>query len=92
MDVTSRDIHFSILFFPISIISVGEVMRGTLKMEAVERFDVPVVTEEYLDAIQKGGAKSMLTQYAIAPWGGEVYSSSTPFFKNSHFYLKLIIN
>ena len=41
-------------------------------MNQVESANVPVVSEEFLDAIQKGGAELMLTQYAIAPWGGKV--------------------
>ena len=42
-------------------------------MDLVERYDIPVVTEEYLDALKdKGGAKKLLPQYAIAPWGGNV--------------------
>ena len=41
-------------------------------MGLVEKYEIPVVTEEYLDALTKGGAKKILTQYAIAPWGGNV--------------------
>jgi len=49
----------------------GEVAKGSVKMGTVEKYNIPVVTEEYLDALDKtGGAKKILTQYAIAPWGG----------------------
>ena len=41
-------------------------------MQSVEKNNIPVVTEDYVDAIKKGGAKLMLTQYSIAPWGGDV--------------------
>ena len=42
-------------------------------MDLVEKYDIPVVTEEYLDALKNNtGAKKLLTQYAIAPWGGNV--------------------
>ena len=40
-------------------------------MKTVETYDIPVVSENYLDAIQKGESNSLM-QYAIAPWGGNV--------------------
>lgn len=53
------------------ISSPGEVLKSSSKMQKVETFDIPVVAEEYVDAIKNGGAKTMITQYAIAPWGGD---------------------
>ena len=42
-------------------------------MDLVEKYDIPVVTEEYLDALNNnGGAKKLLPQFAIASWGGNV--------------------
>ena len=38
-------------------------------MQDAERFDVPVVSEDYLEAVEKGGARSMITQHSIASWG-----------------------
>jgi len=53
------------------ISSPAEVMKMGSRMQQAERLCIPVVTEEYLDAIKKGGAQTMLTQYAIAAWGGK---------------------
>ena len=53
------------------ISSPGEVLKSSAKMQKVESSNVPVVAEEYIAAIKNGGAESMLTQYAIAPWGGQ---------------------
>lgn len=52
------------------ISSPGEVLKSGKKMQTVEANDIPVVAEEYIDAVTKGGAELLLTQYAIAPWGG----------------------
>ena len=52
---------------------LGEVTKGSVKMDLVEKYDIPVVTEEYLDALNNnGGAKKLLPQFAIASWGGNV--------------------
>lgn len=51
---------------------IGEVLKSGKKMQTVEANDIPVVAEEYIDAVTKGGAELLLTQYAIAPWGGNV--------------------
>jgi len=53
------------------ISSPGEVLKSSGKMTKAESLEIPVVAEEYLDAIKNGGAQTMLTQFAIAPWGGE---------------------
>lgn len=47
-------------------------MKASKKMQNVENNNIPVVTEDYLEAVKKGGAQLLLTQYAIAPWGGDV--------------------
>ena len=47
----------------------AEVDKKSKKMQDAERFDVPVVSEDYLEAVKKGGARSMITQHSIASWG-----------------------
>lgn len=59
------------------ISSPGEVYKGSKKMDLVEKYQIPVVTEEYLEAIKDGGAIAKVSQYAIAPWGGERKSVDT---------------
>lgn len=51
---------------------LGKVMKAGKKMQNVENNNIPVVTEDYLEAVKKGGAQLLLTQYAIAPWRGDV--------------------
>lgn len=64
------------------------MLKGTKRIEKVESYNIPVVTEEYVDAVKKGGAKLMLTQYAIAPWGGEVQKKDNGLLLK--FYVKRI--
>lgn len=48
---------------------VAEVDKKSKKMRDAEKFDVPVVSEDYLEAVKKGGAKLMISQHSIASWG-----------------------
>lgn len=50
---------------------VAEVDKKSKKMRDAEKFDVPVVNEDYLDAVKKGGAKLMITQHSIVTWGSK---------------------
>lgn len=47
----------------------AEVDKKSKKMKDAEKYNVPVVSEKYLDAVKKGGAKLMITQHSIVPWG-----------------------
>ena len=47
----------------------AEVDKKSKKMRDAEKFDVPVVSEDYLEAVKKGGARLMITQHSIASWG-----------------------
>lgn len=54
-------------------------------MDLVEKYDIPVVTEEYLDALNNnGGAKKLLPQFAIASWGGNRESGKSKGAKRKH--------
>lgn len=50
---------------------VAEVDKKSKKMRDAEKFDVPVVSEDYLEAVKKGGAKLMISQHSIASWGNK---------------------
>lgn len=50
---------------------VAEIDKKSKKMRDAEKFDVPVVSEDYLEAVKKGGAKLMISQYSIASWGSK---------------------
>lgn len=43
-------------------------------MKDAETFDVPVVSEDYLEAVKKGGARLMIKQHSIVPWGSKKVS------------------
>ncbi|XP_067018725.1 poly [ADP-ribose] polymerase 1-like [Acropora muricata] len=58
------------------ISSQAEVDKKSKKMQDAERFDVPVVSEDYLEAVRKGGARSMITQHSIASWGNNKAGSA----------------
>lgn len=47
----------------------AEVDKKSKKMKDAEKYNLPVVSEKYLDAVKKGGAKLMITQHSIVPWG-----------------------
>lgn len=47
----------------------AEVDKKSKKMQDAEKFGVPVVSEDYLEAVKKGGARLMITQHSIASWG-----------------------
>ena len=38
-------------------------------MKDAETFGIPVVSEDYLEAVEKGRARLMITQHSIVPWG-----------------------
>ena len=48
---------------------VAEIDKKTKKMRAAEKLDVPIVSEDYLEAVKKGGARLMISQHSIASWG-----------------------
>ena len=48
---------------------VAEIDKKSKKMRDAEKYDVPVVSEDYLEAVKKGGAKLMITQHSIVSWG-----------------------
>lgn len=48
---------------------IAEIDKKSKKMKDAEKFDVPVVSEDYLEAVKKGGAKLMISQHSIASWG-----------------------
>jgi len=56
------------LIYKICIL-VAEIDKKSKKMRDAEKFDVPVVSEDYLEAVKKGGAKLMISQHSIASWG-----------------------
>ena len=49
----------------------AEVDKKSKKMRDAEKFDVPVVSEDYLDAVKKGGAILMISQHSISSWGSK---------------------
>ena len=55
----------------VGLLSVDEVSKvsKSKKMMDAEKFDVPVVSEDYLDAVKTGNARLMISQHSIAPWG-----------------------
>ena len=59
---------------------VAEIDKKSKKMTDAEKFDVPVVSEDYLDVVKKGGARLMISQHSIASWGNtKVYYNSDSF-------------
>lgn len=50
---------------------LAEVDKKSKKMRDAEKFDVPVVSEDYLDAVKKGGAILMISQHSISSWGSK---------------------
>jgi len=53
------------------ISSQAEIDKKSKKVRDAEKFDVPVVSEDYLEAVKKGGAKLMIAQHSIASWGNK---------------------
>ena len=43
-------------------------------MKDAEKFDVPVVNEDFLEAVKNGGATLMIKQHSIAAWGTQKVS------------------
>jgi len=37
-----------------------------------KKFDVHVINEEFLDAVQKGGDLLLISQHSICDWGSDV--------------------
>ena len=48
---------------------IAEIDKKSKKMKDAEKFDVPIVSEDYLEAVKKGGAQLMISQHSIASWG-----------------------
>ena len=79
------------IFFGIYVL-VAEIDKKGKKMRDAEKFDVPVVSEDYLEAVKKGGARLMISQHSIASWGNtKVYhcnlDSFSETFKTSDNYI-----
>ena len=53
------------------VVVTAEIDKKSKKMRDAEKFDVPVVSEDYLEAVKKGGAMLMITQHSIASWGSK---------------------
>lgn len=51
------------------ISSQAEVDKKSKKMCDAEKSNVPVVSEDYLEAVKKGGARLMIMQHSIVSWG-----------------------
>ncbi|XP_031566693.1 poly [ADP-ribose] polymerase 1-like [Actinia tenebrosa] len=51
------------------ISSAAEVNKQSKKMKDAESANIPVVSEECLDAVKSGGAVLKISQHSIAPWG-----------------------
>ena len=49
----------------------AEVDKKSKKMKDAEKFDIPVVSEDYLEAVKKGGARLMISQHSITSWGSK---------------------
>ena len=58
-------------------ILAAEIDKKSKKMRDAEKFDVSVVSEDYLEAVKKGGAKLMIAQHSIASWGNKKVSLKT---------------
>ena len=52
----------------------AEIDKRSKKMRDAEKFDIPVVSEDYLEAVKKGGARLMISQHSIASWGSKKVS------------------
>jgi hypothetical protein len=50
------------------------VSKKSKKMKDAESANIPVVSEDYLDAIKSGGAALKISQHSIAPWGNNKVS------------------
>ena len=48
------------------------MVKSSKKIKNAEKADVPVVSEDYLDAVKKGGAMLMISQHSIVTWGNKV--------------------
>ena len=48
------------------------MVKSSKKIKDAEKADVPVVSEDYLDAVKKGGARLMISQHSIVAWGNKV--------------------
>ena len=48
---------------------IAEVDKKSKKMKDAESSDVPVVTEDFLEAVRNGRAELKIPQHSIVPWG-----------------------
>ena len=54
------------------------------KMREAEKFNIPVVSEDYLEAVKKGGAMLMISQHSIVSWGKKkVCQPGRPIYRGS---------
>ncbi len=42
------------------------------KIKDAKKYDVHVVSEDFLEAVKKGGAAMMITDKSISEWGADV--------------------
>ena len=60
------------------VVVTAEIDKKSKKIRDSEKFDVPVVSEDYLEAVKKGGAMLMIMQHSIASWGGKKVCIKVP--------------
>ena len=51
---------------------IEEVQKNSSKIKDAKKFDVHVVSENFLKAVKKGKAALMITEHSIAEWGAAV--------------------
>ena len=57
------------LCISINLLLLGEVDKMSKKMKEVQQNNICVVSEEYLDDVQKGGGLVKIMAYKISSWG-----------------------
>ena len=60
-------------------------------MKDAEKADVPVVSEDYLNAVKGGGALLMISQHSIASWGNKVSYKTENIIRRGNQYKQLNI-
>ncbi|XP_023213752.1 poly [ADP-ribose] polymerase 1-like [Centruroides sculpturatus] len=61
-----------------------EIKKNSKKIKDAEKANVHVVSEDFLESVQNGGAALMITQHSLCSWGGDPTVKISRFEKKLH--------